>query len=788
MSDTPGCDPSTDAWVVEEPGLDPERASFYEALFTVGNGRLGTRGSLEEGHRGQLSGTYLNGVYDGHDVPVINLVNVPDWVDTTVFVDGIRLDVDTCTVVAHQRVLDLRDGLLTRTTVFEDTAGRRTRLDTVRCASMADRRVCALRIEVTPENHSSEIRIESGINGDRRNLERLPLYPEGTVFAPETRWEKWARARHLRESSRSAEGDALYLQMRTIDTGVDLAFAAATTFDPPPQHSSVRQGSERITEETLHRAAPGETVRMDKIVAICTSRDPDHPAQETLHDRCRAVLAEHRAAGGFDTIITASRAVWTRLWDDCDCEVVGNTRYTRALRFSVYHLLIAANPEDPTVNIGANALSGERYRGHVFWDTEIFMLPFFILTQPDTARALLRYRHHTLDGARANSREYGTGGARYPWESADTGREECPQFTHDGANRFWTREEEIHVSADVAYGIFRYVEATRDTPFLHDVGAEILFETSRFWADRAEPAREGTGYELRQVMGPDEFHSHIDNNAFTNRLAQWHLEQAVSLYDELRGQYPDTLTDVGSRIGLKPDERDRWQEIAGGLVAARQSDGVIEQFTGYFERDDVPITEWDENNMPRYPKGYHHFNCETTKLLKQPDVVQLIYLLPDEFDARTKKANFDYYEARTLHKSSLSPCIHAIIGIEVGDTTRAVQYFERSALVDLTDNQGNTAEGIHIASAGGTWQILVNGFGGLRILGGRVTLNPWLPRDWDGIRFRLRWRGRPIRVTVDRDHVEVLLGGPDGGTEEIEVSGRSVRMTANTPVHVPRES
>ena len=788
MSDTPGCDPSTDAWVVEEPGLDPERASFYEALFTVGNGRLGTRGSLEEGHRGQLSGTYLNGVYDGHDVPVINLVNVPDWVDTTVFVDGIRLDVDTCTVVAHQRVLDLRDGLLTRTTVFEDTAGRRTRLDTVRCASMADRRVCALRIEVTPENHSSEIRIESGINGDRRNLERLPLYPEGTVFAPETRWEKWARARHLRESSRSAEGDALYLQMRTIDTGVDLAFAAATTFDPPPQRSSVRQGSERITEETLHRAAPGETVRMDKIVAICTSRDPDHPAQETLHDRCRAVLAEHRAAGGFDTIITASRAVWTRLWDDCDCEVVGNTRYTRALRFSVYHLLIAANPEDPTVNIGANALSGERYRGHVFWDTEIFMLPFFILTQPDTARALLRYRHHTLDGARANSREYGTGGARYPWESADTGREECPLFTHDGANRFWTREEEIHVSADVAYGIFRYVEATRDTPFLHDVGAEILFETSRFWADRAEPAREGTGYELRQVMGPDEFHSHIDNNAFTNRLAQWHLEQAVSLYDELRGQYPDTLTDVGSRIGLKPDERDRWQEIAGGLVAARQSDGVIEQFTGYFERDDVPITEWDENNMPRYPKGYHHFNCETTKLLKQPDVVQLIYLLPDEFDARTKKANFDYYEARTLHKSSLSPCIHAIIGIEVGDTTRAVQYFERSALVDLTDNQGNTAEGIHIASAGGTWQILVNGFGGLRILGGRVTLNPWLPRDWDGIRFRLRWRGRPIRVTVDRDHVEVLLGGPDGGTEEIEVSGRSVRMTANTPVHVPRES
>ena len=182
--------------------------------------------------------------------------------------------------------------------------------------------------------------------------------------------------------------------------------------------------------------------------------------------------------------------------------------------------------------------------------------------------------------------------------------------------------------------------------------------------------------------------------------------------------------------------------------------------------------------MPRYPKGYHHFNCETTQLLKQPDVVMLIYLLPDEFSTEVKRANFEYYEARTLHKSSLSPSIHAIIGIEVGDTTRAVQYFERSVLVDLTDNQGNTGEGMHIASAGGTWQILVNGFGGLRILGGRVTLNPWLPDDWEGIRFRIRWRGRPIHVAVDHGHVELLLGGEAGGTEEVVVGDEAVTLTA----------
>lgn len=762
-------------WLVEEHGFDPVRANAHETLFTVGNGRLGTRGSLEEGHLGQLSGTFVNGVYDRHDVPVTDLVNAPDWLDTAVFVDGVRLDVDTCTVLAHHRVLDLRTGLLSRTTVFEDDRGRRTRLDTARCVSMADRRLCALRVEVTPENHAADVVVESGLDGDRRNLESLPLYPDGTVFSPRTRWEKWARAKHLRETARSAD-DALYLEMETLESGVQLGYAATTAFSAPPAGRWVRHSRERITEVTTHRVGPGGTLRMDKIVAIGTSRDR---VTGPLQDRCRAVLPD---AGGFDAVVAASSAAWSGLWEACDCEVVGQPTYTRALRFGLYHLLIAATPDDPTVNIGAKSLSGEGYRGHVFWDTEIFMLPFFILTQPDTAKALLGYRHHTLDGARANSREYGTTGARYPWESADTGHEECPKFTPDGANRFWTREEEVHVSADVAYGIARYVEATGDDAFLRDVGAEVLFETSRFWVDRVTPAPDGRGYELLQVMGPDEFHSHTDNNAFTNRLAQWHLQQAVALYDDLRSHHPEVLT----ALGVQPHERARWQEVADGIVGPRSRDGVIEQFTGYFERDDVPITEWDANDMPRYPAGYHHFNCETTKLLKQPDVVMLMYLLPDEFDVATKRANFDYYEARTLHKSSLSPSIHAIIGIEVGDTTRAVQYFERSALVDLADNQGNTGEGMHIASAGGTWQILVNGFGGLRIVGGRIALNPWLPPDWDGIRFRLRWRGRPIRVAVDRTHVELELGGEPGGAVEVLVGGEVVTLTAGRPTRVAR--
>ena len=477
--------------------------------------------------------------------------------------------------------------------------------------------------------------------------------------------------------------------------------------------------------------------------------------------------------------------MWQRLWEDCDCEVVGNARYTRALRFCIYHLLIAANPDDPTVNIGANALAGSATgvtcsgtprsscsRSSSSPSRTPPMRYCATATTPWTAR-------------RANSRGYGTGGALCLGVRRHRSGG-MPLYTADGANRFWTREEELHVSADVAYGIFRYVEATGDTAFLREVGAEILFETSRFWVDRVEPAVGGEGYELRQVMGPDEFHSHIDNNAFTNRLAQWHLTQAVNLFDELRDQHPEAFAALGSKIGLEPKERDRWQEVADGPVGARHREGVIEQFTGYFERDDVPITEWDENNMPRYLKGYNHFNCETTQLLKQPDVVMLMYLLPDEFDAGIKRANFDYYEARTLHKSSLSPSIHAIMGIEVGDTTRAVQYFERSAYVDLSDNQGNTDEGMHIACG----RDLADPRQRVRWAAHprrRVALNPWLPDDWEGIRPP-RWRGRPIHVTVDHEHVTLRLGGPDGGTEEVIVSGKPVQLTAGMPAQVALEA
>ncbi len=764
-------------WQITENGFDLERANVFETLFTVGNGRLGTRGALEEGHRGGRSGVFINGVYDDHDAQVIDLVNAPDWLDLAVYVDGLRLDVQSCWVIEHERRLDFRLGVLHRRTVFEDERGRRTTLESMRFASLVDRDLCGLRVQVTTDTDAT-LTVASGIDGHRRNLELLPVYPPGTVFEPEVAWEKWSASRHLEQVERSDNDGSLYLETRTISSGITLGYAASTTVSTRPVRRAVLRGADRIAEQVDVPVSAGVPLVVDKLVVIGTSR------RGTTDVRANALarLAEHRRAG-LDGCLAASRSAWQAKWADCDVQIVGDADATRAVRFGIYHLLIAADETDPTVNIGAKSLSGEGYRGHVFWDTEALMLPFFLYTQPRTARTLLEYRFHTLGGARQLARDTGTGGARYPWESADTGREECPIQTPDGLNRFWTRDEEIHVSADVAYGILAYLEATGDESVLLDFGAEILFETSRFWVDRAE-FDEATGrYVLRMVMGPDEFHSHVDNNAFTNHLARWHLRHAADVHDDLALRHPAVLAEIATGIGLSPDEPRRWREVAAAIAEPAVVDSVIEQFDGYFGRKDVPITEWDANDMPKYPPGYHHFNCEDTMLLKQPDVVMLLHMLPGDFDQKTKRANFEFYEQRTLHKSSLSPAIHAIMGIEVGDARRAVQYFNRSAFVDLQDNQGNTREGMHIASAGGTWQILVHGFGGFRVIDGEMHFDPWLPDGWREIRFRLYWHGSPIDIAIGHDTAAFTLAAGDEEPLTIWVrSEASVLIAGETSV------
>ena len=765
-------------WLIVEDGFDPALANTCETLFTTGNGYLGTRGSLAESHEGALPGTFLRGVFDHHDSAVPDLVKAPDWLSLSVVVHGISLDVTSVSVLRHRRVLDMREGAVFRDTVFEDSDGRRTRVQTVHFASRAAQHLCCLQARITPENHTAPVIVRSGIDGRGYNLDRRPLYTEPPPDDPQTKWHKWAKSRHLDEVAREQLPDGIYLETRTTGTGIVIGCAAVTAVSPATG-STVGQGYKYIGQTARAHVAAGGTLTVEKLVAVYTSRDV---AAASVRRSCLDELRRHTAAG-FVTCRERNRAVWQARWDDSDVTIDGDPDATRAVRFNIYHLLIAANESDPRVSIGANSLSGERYRGHAFWDTEVFMLPFFIYTQPATARALLLYRYHTLDGARRNALEGKFRGARYAWESADTGEETTPKWTVDGAHRIWMGEEEIHVTAAIAYGLLAYVAATGDHALMTDYGAEILFETSRFWASRLEAMPDGQ-YALSRVVGPDEFHEHVDNSAYTNYLVRWHLRQAARVYADLAVTHPGELADLAERIGLTPGEVEEWLDRAENLrLPARNDDGVIEEFEGYFELESLPVTH-DDNDMPRYPPGYHHFNLTGTRLIKQADVVMLTYLLPDEFPDDVKRANYHHYEALTLHKSSLSPAIHSIMGIEVGDPSRAIQYFRRAAFVDLADNQGNTAEGIHIASAGGTWQMMVCGFGGFRVRNGQMTFKPWLPPDWNAVDFQLKWHGNTVSVSADHGRATFVWSGPEGGRETITVNGQEVALAAGTKVTV----
>jgi kojibiose phosphorylase len=761
-------------WLIVEDGFTAALANTYETLFTTGNGYLGTRGSLAEGHEGALPGTFLRGVFDHHDSAVPDLVKAPDWLSLAVMVNGVRLDVTSVSVVGHRRMLDMREGAVFRATVFEDGQGRRTRLETVHFASRADQHLCCLQARITPENHSASVVVRSGLDGTGYNLDRRPIYTEPPPDDPQMKWHKWAKSRHLNEVAREQLGDGIYLETRTVDTSITIGYGTVTRVSRAAG-SGIQQRYKYIEQTSRAQVAAGDTLTVDKLVAVYTSRDV---AAASVRPACLDELRRH-AAAGFAACRERNRVAWQAKWAGSDATIDGDPGATRAVRFNIYHLLIAANETDPRVNIGANALTGERYRGHAFWDTEVFMLPFFIYTQPETARALLLYRYHTLDGARRNARETGFRGARYAWESAGTGVETTPKWTWDGAHRIWMGEEEVHVTAAVAYGLIAYVAATGDTALMTDYGAEILFETSRFWASRLE-AMPDARYALSRVVGPDEFHEHVDNSAYTNYLVRWHLQQAARVYAELAVTHPGELASLAARIGLKPDEVEGWLTMSEQIrLPGQNEDGVIEQFDGYFGLETLPVAH-DDNDMPMYPPGYHHYNLAGINLVKQADVVMLTYVLPDEFGDDVKRANYEYYEPLTLHKSSLSTAIHAIMGIEVGDPRRAVQYFRRAASVDLVDNQGNTAEGIHIASAGGTWQMMVCGFGGFRVRNGQMTFKPWLPPDWKAVEFRLKWHGNAVSVSADHASATFMLSGPEGADETIIVNGREITLQANT--------
>jgi len=736
-----------DCWLVAEERYDPTQNLAYESIFGLASGAMGNRGSHEEGGvKKTLPANYVHGVFDRSEAFMRELCNTPDWAKLRIFYECEPIGVEDGEPMDYLRVLDMRHGLLAKRYINRASDGRETRIEIVKFLSRAHPRCGAFRVYLTPLNYEGIVELENIIDATVTNFMDMPRF----------------RVRHLETTEISALApDGCYVGSKTRDFGLRLGTGARVTVHDAQGENRAKSRrfcpfGEIACEFIDADVAFDETLVIEKYACVCTERDfADPRTQVTLE-------VNELTERGFDAELAAHIAQYDALWAMADVKIDGDDDLQHALRFNIFHLMSTPAPNDPRTNIGAKMIHGEEYGGHAFWDTELFVLPFFNYVFPGIARNLVTYRYLLLDKARENAEKNGYRGAKYPWESADTGDEECPAWTvcPDGScYRCYVAEYEHHVTAAVAYGMRQYARITGDDGFMDEMGLEVLLETARFWASRMAYNQGKDRHEILQVTGPDEWHEPVDNNAYTNRLAQWNILCALELLADCQSRKPDVYQRLWKKLKLTQEELRNWRRRAQIMYVGAHK-GLIEQFDGYFDLPDAVITEWDDNNMPLMPKAFQGKRGNERCILKQADVVMLLFLLAHDYDIETQRVNFDYYEQRTLHRSSLSPSIHCMMGLRVGDDKRAYAYLERSAYVDVRNNQGNTREGLHAASAGGTWQCVTLGYCGMGIdSDGVLAFAPKLPSRWSRVRFRIVWRGTPLTITVTHEDVRVEAAG-----------------------------
>lgn len=760
---------SDDKWLIFQNEYNTEVNPRYETLFTLTNGYMGVRGTFEEGSEGERSGNFIAGIFDKSDAQVREIVNAQNWLRIKLYVEGEELSLDKCQLIEFKRILDMKKGILFRSMLIKDSKDRITRIEGYRFISRSDLHRSAIKLFVTPVNYSGVVGIESIIDGTVLNSADSPKH----------------RVKHLKVADNSSlNKSGVYLETATIDDDIRIATGSAVRlyhYEDKEKNNIAKFKrflplGEMSIEYFEFDGTENKTVVIDKFIITYTSRDVKKGLlKSTVEKELFAFAGE-----GIDKELQRHIEVYEELWSVADINIEGDEEADKALRFNIFHLMSSVNENDPMVSIAAKALHGEGYKGHVFWDTEIFMLPFFIYVHPKAAKTLLMYRYNMLDAARKNAALNGYKGAQYPWESADTGEEETPKWGFDYMGnpvRIWTGDLEHHITADIAFAVWEYFRATEDIEFMLNYGAEIIFETARFWVSRCEYVKELDRYEINNVIGPDEFHEHVDNNAYTNYLAKWNIKKGLELINMLKEKYPEHYHAISNKICLTNEEMEKWKEVEEKIYIPYDKDKkLIEQFEGYFDKKDYVIDKFDENNMPIWPEGVDITKLGDTQLIKQADVVMLMLLLGEEFDEETKRINYEYYEKRTMHKSSLGPSMYAIMGLKVGDHKNAYQSFMRSANVDLVDNQGNTKEGLHAASAGGTWQVAVFGFGGMEIdKEGALNINSWLPEKWDKLSYKVFWKGNLIEVIVTKQEVTVKkLKGK--GNIKVKVKGKEITL------------
>lgn len=736
-------------------------------VYQIANGYMGYRGTLDEAGSGEAVGITLAGLFDQVGEAWREPVNAPNGGFTRLAVDGTDLAAPSSSVLRHRQSLRFANALFERETVFT-VDGKQVTISSSRFLSAAQPNLGVVRFSVTCDQ-DAEVTIRTGIDANIWDL----------------------NGPHLCDLTAGRWGGVLTVEGRTHEAGKRVAVAEAVTAE---------LGSEEQPGERNHalrgfriRARAGQACTLVKYFAVFSD-----------HDRVTAPIAAAVEAAqaarslGYAECLARHDAEWRSRWARCDVVIEGDDTAQLALRYSILQLLMVAPVAGSANSIPARALSGQVYKGAVFWDTEMFMFPFFLHAYPEKAVELLRYRIRTLDGARRKAATEGPGyrGAFYAWESQDTGDDACTYFNIGDPItgrelRTHFRDKQVHISGDVAIALWQYFKVTGDDTLLVEGGAEVILECARFYYSYAHFKKDRGRYEILDVIGPDEYHERVNNNAFTNTVVQETFAIASATVDHLRREHPALLEGLLERLGIA-GELACFTDAAARLFvpAPDPATGLIEQFDGYFRLRDATVDEL-KNKMvhPNEYLGAGQGLAVPTKIIKQADVVMMLNLFKTRFPAAIKQVNWKYYEPRTEHGSSLSACAYALVATEFGDLDFAYKYFLKTAQIDLNANYKVYVGtifmgGSHPAANGGAWMTAVLGFGGVYVDGERVTINPRLYPRWHALEFGLDYKGDRFRIRLTPGSVTVTPDRANRGQPVFVIAGESVTCAAGEPVTV----
>jgi maltose phosphorylase len=758
-----------DEWNIIEEGFNENNHEISEGIFSIGNGYMGQRANFEEKYSGRsLQGNYMAGVYypdktrvgwwkNGYPEYFAKVLNSTNWIGIDFSIDGENLDLAKCQVRDFLRILNMKDGYLHRSFIAKLPSGKEIKVDAKRFVSIAQKEIGTIRYAITPLNFDGILSISPYLDGDIKNKDSN--YDEKF-------WD---------EVSKKSNEEETYLTIKTKK--LDFYLCSSMKFDIVQGDKKIDFDAKCIEKEkfvgnTINvRVKQNEETIVYKYVSNLTSRD--HKVEE-LTNVGKEIL-EKAYKKGFEVLLKEQAEAWGEKWKESDIVIEGDVSAQQAIRFNIFQLNQTYTGEDDRLNIGPKGFTGEKYGGSTYWDTEAYCLPFYLSTADSSiSKNLLIYRYKQLDKAKENARKLGfTKGALYPMVTIDG--EECH-------NEWEITFEEIHRNAAIAYAIYNYVNYTEDKSYLSQYGLDVLVEISRFWEERVNFASNKGKYVILGVTGPNEYENNVNNNWYTNRMAAWTLEYTLEVIEYLKNTESQTYSELVKKLDLKEEEISKWQDIISNMYyPVNEELGIFLQQDGYMDKEQVLVKDLAPKELPINQK-WSWDRILRSCFIKQADVLQGLYFLENRYDSSTIRRNFEFYEPRTVHESSLSPCVHSIIASKLGEEEKAYEMYLRTARLDLDNYNNDTKDGCHITSMAGSWMSIVQGFGGMRVINGKLTLNPFIPKKWKSFLFKIMFRGLLLEINIKKH--EIVITNQSKEDIILSVNGKDYTISGFSEIYV----